>query len=120
MPGRLYVRDGTILRASSLFSAGVVPPVVSFLMGSLGFLLPFPVAVLTGLLLDDARITLAFRVLEYLAHDVWMSNPDGRVAELLAEIKHVFLYCDVLLEATISSNMSLFDSLQSTRVISPA
>lgn len=34
--------DGTILHVSSLYArAGVVPPVVSFSMGSLGFLLPF-------------------------------------------------------------------------------
>jgi NADH kinase len=33
--------DGTILHASSLFSTGPVPPVLSFSMGTLGFLLPF-------------------------------------------------------------------------------
>lgn len=33
--------DGTILHASSLFSVGAVPPVLSFSMGTLGFLLPF-------------------------------------------------------------------------------
>jgi NADH kinase len=33
--------DGTILHASSLFRIGPVPPVLSFSMGTLGFLLPF-------------------------------------------------------------------------------
>lgn len=33
--------DGTILHAASLFSRGAVPPVLSFSMGTLGFLLPF-------------------------------------------------------------------------------
>lgn len=33
--------DGTILHASSLFKSGQVPPVLSFSMGTLGFLLPF-------------------------------------------------------------------------------
>lgn len=33
--------DGTILRATSLFSKDEMPPVLSFSMGSLGFLLPF-------------------------------------------------------------------------------
>ncbi|KDQ55155.1 hypothetical protein JAAARDRAFT_37675 [Jaapia argillacea MUCL 33604] len=33
--------DGTILHASSLFRGGAVPPVLSFSMGTLGFLLPF-------------------------------------------------------------------------------
>ncbi|KAL1746163.1 ATP-NAD kinase-like domain-containing protein [Schizophyllum fasciatum] len=35
--------DGTILHASSLFSTDAVPPVLSFSMGTLGFLLPFHV-----------------------------------------------------------------------------
>ncbi|KAI0262568.1 ATP-NAD kinase [Gloeopeniophorella convolvens] len=35
--------DGTILHASSLFRVGAVPPVLSFSMGTLGFLLPFHV-----------------------------------------------------------------------------
>jgi len=35
--------DGTILHASSLFKIGAVPPVLSFSMGTLGFLLPFHV-----------------------------------------------------------------------------
>ncbi|KAG9024147.1 NADH kinase pos5, partial [Serendipita sp. 407] len=33
--------DGTILHASSLFKTGPIPPVLSFSMGTLGFLLPF-------------------------------------------------------------------------------
>lgn len=33
--------DGTILHASSLFKSGAVPPVLSFSLGTLGFLLPF-------------------------------------------------------------------------------
>lgn len=33
--------DGTILHATSLFASGDVPPVLSFSMGTLGFLLPF-------------------------------------------------------------------------------
>lgn len=33
--------DGTILHATSLFSKGPVPPILSFSLGTLGFLLPF-------------------------------------------------------------------------------
>jgi NADH kinase len=33
--------DGTILHVSSLFDSGAVPPVLSFSLGTLGFLLPF-------------------------------------------------------------------------------
>jgi NADH kinase len=33
--------DGTILHVSNLFNGGECPPVLSFSLGSLGFLLPF-------------------------------------------------------------------------------
>jgi len=33
--------DGTILHAASLFSSAFVPPILSFSLGTLGFLLPF-------------------------------------------------------------------------------
>jgi NAD kinase len=33
--------DGTILHANSMFNTGPVPPVLSFSLGTLGFLLPF-------------------------------------------------------------------------------
>jgi NAD kinase len=33
--------DGTILHAASLFSSTHVPPILSFSLGTLGFLLPF-------------------------------------------------------------------------------
>lgn len=35
--------DGTILNATSLFARGEVPPVLSFSLGTLGFLLPFDI-----------------------------------------------------------------------------
>jgi NADH kinase len=41
--------DGTILRASSLFRSGRVPPVLSFSLGTLGFLLPFRASSLISL-----------------------------------------------------------------------
>ncbi|QRV98030.1 ATP-NAD kinase [Ceratobasidium sp. AG-Ba] len=44
--------DGTILHASSLFNTGPVPPVLSFSMGTLGFLLPFHINSLP-MALDD-------------------------------------------------------------------
>ncbi|WVO17841.1 hypothetical protein L204_105539 [Cryptococcus depauperatus] len=39
--------DGTILHVSNLFAQGECPPVLSFSMGSLGFLLPFHIDVLS-------------------------------------------------------------------------
>lgn len=42
--------DGTILHVSNLFSQGECPPVLSFSMGSLGFLLPFHISALSSAL----------------------------------------------------------------------
>jgi len=44
--------DGTILHASSLFSHGPVPPVLSFSLGTLGFLLPFNIDSMEEVLKD--------------------------------------------------------------------
>lgn len=62
--------DGTILHAASLFSHGAVPPVLSFSMGTLGFLLPFHIddyvkgleAVFNGkaTILDRMRLSCSF------------------------------------------------------------
>lgn len=50
--------DGTILHASSLFKVGAVPPVLSFSMGTLGFLLPFRERAYSflSILTDDSTI----------------------------------------------------------------
>lgn len=50
--------DGTILHASSLFSAGAVPPVLSFSMGTLGFLLPFRMSTST---LPQSKSNIKYR-----------------------------------------------------------
>ena len=57
--------DGTIIWASKLFRDGM-PPVLSFAMGSLGFLTPFPLEeyphALTQLLRGDFHVTLRMRL----------------------------------------------------------
>jgi NADH kinase len=45
--------DGTILHTSHLFGEGECPPVLSFSMGSLGFLLPFRKSLLILKLMSD-------------------------------------------------------------------
>ncbi|TDL17581.1 ATP-NAD kinase [Rickenella mellea] len=58
--------DGTILHASSLFKAGAVPPVLSFSMGTLGFLLPFHIddyaAALEGVYHGKATVLYRMRL----------------------------------------------------------
>ncbi|KAF8526047.1 ATP-NAD kinase-like domain-containing protein [Hysterangium stoloniferum] len=68
--------DGTILHASSLFKTGPVPPVLSFSMGTLGFLLPFHI--------DDFRVAIRdvfdgrATVLERMRLACTFSDTDGQ------------------------------------------
>lgn len=56
--------DGTILHASSLFDHSPVPPVLSFSMGTLGFLLPWHIDDFKSALRDllESRVTLLLRM----------------------------------------------------------
>ncbi|PWN27723.1 ATP-NAD kinase, partial [Jaminaea rosea] len=56
--------DGTILHASSLFSHSPVPPVLSFSMGTLGFLLPWHIDSMKEALRDvlGGKVTLLLRM----------------------------------------------------------
>ncbi|KAJ3549789.1 hypothetical protein NM688_g5139 [Phlebia brevispora] len=75
--------DGTILHASSLFKSGAVPPVLSFSMGTLGFLLPFHI--------DDfaKAIEAAFEGKVMVLHRMRLStkffNKDGEATENRAD-----------------------------------
>ncbi|EUC57491.1 NADH kinase [Rhizoctonia solani AG-3 Rhs1AP] len=63
--------DGTILHANSMFNTGPVPPVLSFSMGTLGFLLPFHIGSLptalqntfsgTATVLERMRLACTFQ-----------------------------------------------------------
>jgi len=72
--------DGTILHASSLFSTGPVPPVLSFSLGTLGFLLPFRFDTYPGALKDvfEGRASVLPRMrLSCTLHDQRGSETTG-------------------------------------------
>ncbi|KAK7057511.1 NADH kinase pos5, mitochondrial [Favolaschia claudopus] len=83
--------DGTILHASSLFSSGAVPPVLSFSMGTLGFLLPFHIddfakaleSVFHGkaTILDRMRLACTF-----YNEDLSKKGEDGQAWQVMNEI----------------------------------
>ncbi|PWY98132.1 ATP-NAD kinase [Testicularia cyperi] len=56
--------DGSILHVSSLFDRDAVPPVLSFSMGTLGFLLPYDISSFKEAIRDliDGNITLLLRM----------------------------------------------------------
>ncbi|PWN52413.1 ATP-NAD kinase [Violaceomyces palustris] len=56
--------DGTILHVSSLFDRDAVPPVLSFSMGTLGFLLPYDISAYKSAIEDlmDSRVSLLLRM----------------------------------------------------------
>ena len=64
--------DGSILHVSSLFSQSAVPPVLSFSMGTLGFLLPYDISsyeiALRSIMDQDVGLMLRMRLRQTL-HD---------------------------------------------------
>lgn len=84
--------DGTILHASSLFSSGAVPPVLSFSMGTLGFLLPFHVddfaqaldSVFTGKATVLDRMRLACNFYDSDLKKIGDANDDWQVMNEIA------------------------------------
>lgn len=72
--------DGTILHASSLFKSGAVPPVLSFSMGTLGFLLPFHADDFARALesVFEGKTTILYRMrLSCSFHDTTGARIDG-------------------------------------------
>ncbi|THH08165.1 hypothetical protein EW146_g9085 [Bondarzewia mesenterica] len=83
--------DGTILHASSLFRVGAVPPVLSFSMGTLGFLLPFHVDDFAGALesVFRGRATVLHRMrisCAFFDRDGRKIGDDGQDWQLMNEV----------------------------------
>lgn len=82
--------DGTVLRLASLFEAGPVPPVLSFSMGTLGFLLPHNAAHLPKtvdmLLKGDACVLLRMRLATRLFPASGSSGEEERTIHVMNEI----------------------------------
>ncbi|KAF7428156.1 NADH kinase pos5 [Pleurotus ostreatus] len=84
--------DGTILHASSLFSTAAVPPVLSFSMGTLGFLLPFHIddfsraleSVFQGKATILNRMRLACRFYDQELMNISKDNDDWQVMNEIA------------------------------------
>ena len=68
--------DGSVLHVSSLFDKGPVPPVLSFSLGTLGFLLPYDISSFPAAIDDvlHARFSLFMRMRMCLT--LWGANPD--------------------------------------------
>ncbi|KAF8608114.1 ATP-NAD kinase [Ceratobasidium sp. AG-I] len=95
--------DGTILHASSLFNTGPVPPVLSFSMGTLGFLLPFHINSFPTAL-DDVFSGTA-TVLPRMRLACTFHDQAGKVIDL-AEDAGVFKPLQVMNEITLHRGRS--------------
>ncbi|GJJ08458.1 hypothetical protein Clacol_002676 [Clathrus columnatus] len=87
--------DGTILRASSLFKTGPVPPVLSFSMGTLGFLLPFDIHDFQSIIRDtfEQRVTVLKRMrLACTIHDADGKEIGGSTSAGLQVMNEVVLH----------------------------
>jgi NADH kinase len=71
--------DGTVLHVSNLFSHGECPPVLSFSMGSLGFLLPFHIDAMPRAL--EQTLTGPVTLLNRLRLAVTPFNAEGGVLD---------------------------------------
>lgn len=82
--------DGTVLRLASLFEAGPVPPVLSFSMGTLGFLLPHNAAHLPrafNMLIDGyAYVLLRMRLETRLLPAPALGANAGRTTHVMNEV----------------------------------
>lgn len=100
--------DGTILWASGLFSQAM-PPVVSFKMGSLGFLTPFPIAehqqVLRDIMKKDKEVTVRARIEVTIKKknekDIIMSCLNEVVAKHPSRMISLDLFCNDIKLTTV-------------------
>lgn len=73
--------DGTILHASSQFASGDVPPVLSFSLGTLGFLLPFDLK--DSQAAFDAVYSSRARVLNRVRIECQLSRPNSGKSKIV-------------------------------------
>ena len=97
--------DGTILRAAWLFQSSSPPPILTFALGSLGFLTIFPFddadQVITSVLKNGARVNLRSRLLVDVIPSKGSQNPPS------SNETGSFSY-NVINEVSISLSNSIF------------
>lgn len=71
--------DGSILHVSSLFDRHAVPPVLSFSMGTLGFLLPYDVHAMPEAVDDVMHSRFALSLRTRMCMELWDNTPDQRL-----------------------------------------
>lgn len=111
--------DGTILHVSSLFERSDVPPVLSFSMGTLGFLMPFHIDTFSAAfkLVIESRATLLLRMrLRQSTH-----NPDGSlIARTNGDSSEIHLMNEVALHRASSPHMTTMDAFVDGRHLTQA
>jgi len=68
--------DGSILHVSSLFDQHPVPPVLSFSMGTLGFLLPYDISSFKDAIADVIQSRFFLQLRMRMCMTLWSENPD--------------------------------------------
>ncbi|CEH16328.1 related to pos5-mitochondrial nadh kinase [Ceraceosorus bombacis] len=110
--------DGTILHASSLFDDAPVPPVLSFSMGTLGFLLPFHIGAfehaLQELISGKASLLLRMR-LQMSVH-----GPDGQELPRRSHKQQVHLMNEVALHRGREPHLTMIDAFVDGRHLTQA
>lgn len=68
--------DGSILHVSSLFDQNPVPPVLSFSMGTLGFLLPYDISTFPDAIADVIQSRFFLQLRMRMSMTLWGEKPD--------------------------------------------
>lgn len=111
--------DGTILHVSSLFDQDAVPPVLSFSMGTLGFLLPYHIDSFETAFRDvlESKVSLLLRMrLHQTMHErdgTLIASSDGRASD-------VHLMNEVALHRGREPHMTIVDAFVDGRHLTRA
>ncbi|WFD34826.1 NADH kinase [Malassezia cuniculi] len=102
--------DGSILHVSSLFDQSAVPPVLSFSMGTLGFLLPYDIATFPNAIEDviSSRITLLLRM--RMSMSLWQEPDQCLYLDGETSCRQLHFMNEVVLHRGRNSHMTIMDA----------
>lgn len=102
--------DGTVLHVSSLFDKSAVPPVLSFSMGTLGFLLPYDLTSFPTAIEDvlHSRITLLLRM--RMSMSLWDKPEQCLLLDGENSCRELHFMNEVVLHRGRYSHMAIMDA----------
>lgn len=102
--------DGSVLHVSSLFDQSAVPPVLSFSMGTLGFLLPYDIGAYPNAIEDvlQSRITLLLRM--RMSMSLWSEPEQCLYLDGETSCRELHFMNEVVFHRGRNSHMTIMDA----------